>query len=252
MPTEKQIAANRENAKKSTGPRTETGKSKVRLNAKRDGITGQVITLPAEDLPIFEKLKADLIAELNPQTLLEQKLASAIAWDTWRLDRLRAVEMNLFALGSQEEIADTDNPQIDASLADAQTFQRESQKFALMSIYEQRLSRGIHKNIAALKDLRKEREANRREDLREEANIARTKDFKGLPYEAPVRPSQNGFVFSTAEVLAEANRETITHDSALKVLFTEHKIQFDGAWENYKPNPVPDRPNSGLKLAAAA
>ena len=134
MPTEKQIAANRLNALKSTGPRTETGKSKVRLNAKRDGITGQVITLAEEDLPIFEKLKSDLIAELNPQTLLEQKLASAIAWDTWRLDRLRAVEMNLFALGSQQDVAGSDNPQIDAALNDAATFQCESQKFALMSI----------------------------------------------------------------------------------------------------------------------
>ena len=252
MPTEKQIAANRLNALKSTGPRTAEGKSKVRLNAKRDGITGQVVTLSAEDLPIFEKLKADLIAELNPQTLLEQKLASSIAWDTWRLDRLRAVEMNLYALGSQEDTTGAENPSIDAALADAQTFARESQKFALMSVYEQRLSRAIHKNIAALRDLQKERETKRRNDLLEEAHIARTKDFKGQTYEAPARRSQNGFVFSTAEVLAEANRQTITHESTLKVLYTENRIQFDGAWENYEPNPVPNSPNSGLKLVAAA
>jgi len=256
MPTEKQLAANRLNALKSTGPRTAEGKSKVRLNAKRDGITGQVITLADEDLPVFEKLKADLIDELNPQTLLEQKLASSIAWDTWRLDHLRAVEMNLYALGSQEDAIGSEHPQIDSALADAQTFQRESQKFALMSIYEQRLSRAIHKNIAALKDVQTERESKRRNDLNEEAEIARSKDLKGQPYQAPARPSPNGFVFSTAEVLAEANRETITHESGLKVLFTKHKIQFDGAWENYKPNPVPNSPNSGLNfkhsLAAAA
>jgi len=51
MATQKQIDANRINAQKSTGPRTEEGKSKSRMNAKRDGITGQVVTLSEEDLP---------------------------------------------------------------------------------------------------------------------------------------------------------------------------------------------------------
>ena len=39
MATEKQIAANILNAQKSTGPKTEEGKNKSRLNAKRDGLT---------------------------------------------------------------------------------------------------------------------------------------------------------------------------------------------------------------------
>ena len=81
MATEKQIAANRRNAQKSTGPRTEEGKSKTRLNALRDGFTGQVITLSAEDLPIFEKFKSDLIKDLAPKTTMELSLANAIAWD---------------------------------------------------------------------------------------------------------------------------------------------------------------------------
>jgi len=38
MATEAQIAANRENAKRSTGPRTESGKQASRLNALKTGI----------------------------------------------------------------------------------------------------------------------------------------------------------------------------------------------------------------------
>jgi hypothetical protein len=254
MATEKQIAANRENAKKSTGPRTPEGKSKTRLNAKRDGITGQVITLSAEDLAVFEQLKSGMIAEFNPQTLCERQLASAIAWDTWRLNHLRAVEMNLYAIGSQaaEIKIECDNPELRAALADAATWERQSQKFALMSIYEQRLSRNVHNNMAALTELQREREAKRKKDLDREIDIAKAKDIEGKPYQAPARPSENGFVFSTAEVLAEANRETVIHDCQMKVFRAKTKIQFDGAWENYNPNLAPNRPNSGLTLVAAA
>jgi hypothetical protein len=37
--SEAQLAANRENAQKSTGPRTEEGKAKIRLNAVTTGLT---------------------------------------------------------------------------------------------------------------------------------------------------------------------------------------------------------------------
>ena len=62
MASEKQIAANRINAQLSPGPSSPEAKAKTRMNAMRDGITGQVITLSDEDRPIFEKLKAELIA----------------------------------------------------------------------------------------------------------------------------------------------------------------------------------------------
>lgn len=50
-----------------------------RLNARRDGLTGQVITLSEEELPTFEKLKAELIADLPPETVMKHKLAGSIA-----------------------------------------------------------------------------------------------------------------------------------------------------------------------------
>ena len=88
MPTQKQINANRRNAQKSTGPRTENGKSISRLNARRDGFTGQIVILDAEYRPHFEKFKSNLIADLQPKTTLALSLAHSIAWDTWRERRL--------------------------------------------------------------------------------------------------------------------------------------------------------------------
>jgi hypothetical protein len=250
MASEKQIAANRINAENSTGPKTPEGKAKTRLNAKRDGITGQVLTLSDEDRPIFERLKAELIADLAPKTVMELKLANSIAWDTWRLDHLRAVEMNMYALGTQdaETTTDTDDPQIDTALSAALTFEKQSAKFALLSIYEQRLNRTIHKNLDKLEERQAERKSNTRHDRDEEVTIARANDFSGLTYKAPAWPSRNGSVFSTGEILAAANRESVVYNSKSIVECRIHHIQFAGACDEIDPH----RPNSGLRVAAAA
>ena len=250
MASEKQIEANRANAQNSTGPTSIEGKAKTRLNAKRDGITGQVITLSDEDRPVFEKLKAELIADLAPKTVMELKLANSIAWDTWRADRIRAVEENMYALGTQDDQTtnDSGNPELDTALSGALTFEKQSAKFALLSVYEKRLNSTIHKNVDKLQALQKERKANEHHDRQQEVTIARANDFNGLTYKAPTWPSRNGYVFSTPEILAAANRDSVLENAKTVVAPYSHRIQFAGACEEIDPH----RPNSGLKMAAAA
>ena len=157
MPTQKQLAANSRNAQKSTGPRTAEGKSISRLNARREGFTGQIVILDAEDRPHFETFKSDLVADLQPKTTLELSLAHAIAWDTWRLNHLRAVETNLYALGAENPAAVSDDPRLQPAASDAATFLHESAHLDRLSLYEQRLSRNLHKTLATLRGLQTER-----------------------------------------------------------------------------------------------
>ena len=72
MTTEKAIAANRENAKKSTGPNTQEGKAKAALNSTKHGILGKYQVLPGlERQEDWEAHKAAMMADLAP-------------WERWR------------------------------------------------------------------------------------------------------------------------------------------------------------------------
>jgi hypothetical protein len=61
MASDKQIAANRRNATKSTGPRTQEGKARSRLNALRHGLAS---TLPAAD-KTWDELGEHSVVEIS-------------------------------------------------------------------------------------------------------------------------------------------------------------------------------------------
>lgn len=74
MTSPAQIAANRRNARQSTGPRTANGKAKSRLNALRHGLTAENCVLPGESCEAFDHLQARLVAEFTPATALDEIL----------------------------------------------------------------------------------------------------------------------------------------------------------------------------------
>ncbi len=212
MTSQKQIEANRANAQKSTGPNTSEGKSKSRLNAIRDNITGQITTLSDADRAIFETLKAEHVASLAPETVSELKLAHAIAWDTWRLDRLRAAEMNIFALAAENpDITEEDTEETDTELqsatSDANVYLTQARRLELTSLYEQRMNRSLHRNRAELHDLQVARRRKYETDRNEEVLLARFEDLKDKAYQAPSTPSRNGSVFSSEEISQAAERQ---------------------------------------------
>ena len=61
-----QLAANRANAKSSTGPKSEQGKLTSSHNALKTGLTGRTVWIEEEDAPRYRKLAADFIQDLQP------------------------------------------------------------------------------------------------------------------------------------------------------------------------------------------
>ncbi len=100
MTTERQIEANRENSRKSTGPRTATGKAAVRLNAVTHGLTAQQVILGDEAPDEYEAFRAHWLEDLTPRGAREEGLAERIITAAWRLRRVPRAEQDLFAGGS--------------------------------------------------------------------------------------------------------------------------------------------------------
>ena len=96
MATEKQIAANRRNGKKSRGPRTPEGKAKAAQNALKHGLLAQAALLPSEDGTSFQVFVDELLKELQPVGAIESLLADEIVNLAWRLQRASRVEAGLF------------------------------------------------------------------------------------------------------------------------------------------------------------
>jgi hypothetical protein len=86
--SEAKLAANRENAQLSTGPKTEEGKRKVSQNRTTHGLTGQATLIPGEDPEAFQTLCLRLNLELAPGTAVENALVDTIANAQWRAHRI--------------------------------------------------------------------------------------------------------------------------------------------------------------------
>jgi hypothetical protein len=99
MASPAQLTANIANAQKSSGPKTEKGKHRTRLNAYRHGLTGQICLLTADEHEAFEQHCTGIRDSLQPVGALELNLAQSIAEDHWRLKRARAIETGIFAAG---------------------------------------------------------------------------------------------------------------------------------------------------------
>jgi len=98
MASEKQISANRRNAKKSTGPKTEQGKARSRQNAFRHGLTAETIIEVVEDPASYEAFEAEIRADYEPQGAVETSLVIRLASLLWRLRRATAIESGLLQI----------------------------------------------------------------------------------------------------------------------------------------------------------
>ena len=98
MSTPKQIAANRRNAKKSTGPKSEEGKSRARQNAFRHGLTAETVVTVFEDAEEYARFEETVMADFDPQTAVEAQLVLRVASLLWRLRRALAIESGLFQI----------------------------------------------------------------------------------------------------------------------------------------------------------
>src|SRR5947208_707155 len=133
MSSSAQIAANQRNAHLSTGPASETGKAKSSLNAVKTGLTGRTVLLPSDDAAVYEAHFAEF--------LKRQNLVQSLADTEWRLLRIPALEMGIYAVGRIEfaELFANEDEGVRKHLIEAKIFLAYQRQLNNLSIQEGRL-----------------------------------------------------------------------------------------------------------------
>ena len=156
MTSDLQIASNRENACKSTGPRTAQGKARVAQNGVTHGLTGRFQLLDGESPAMLDNLLAHLAAEHSPAGETESFLVRQLAELQLRLDRATALESELM-----RAVVDPHSPAVTPNAILARTFLKDCTfDTALLRLnrYEGSLRRS---HLAALRELRQQQKTRR-------------------------------------------------------------------------------------------
>jgi hypothetical protein len=102
MASNKQLAANRRNARHSTGPRTKIGKARSCQNATKHGLTAETVIYALEDPTEYQAFQDAIVREFKPASIVQSELVLRLASLLWRLRRATTIETGLFRM--QEEL----------------------------------------------------------------------------------------------------------------------------------------------------
>jgi hypothetical protein len=162
--TEAQIAANRANAARSTGPKTEDGKARSRGNALKHGLTGDGVVLPDADAAEVERLSRAFRSEMKAPGEAGQILAHRMAVLAVRMDRSSDQAMATLAERARQAREDFEAPEgLDAdqverlrASAAARAMFDPSKEATLARKYEAAAERGFYRALKELRQLKKE------------------------------------------------------------------------------------------------
>jgi len=103
--SEKKLLANRMNAKKSTGPKTASGKAKSSMNALKYGLNASKFMIKDESVEEFEEYKKGLLKSLNPCNFLLYDIALQIVFSGWNFRRYQFLQSRILNIKNLKEVA---------------------------------------------------------------------------------------------------------------------------------------------------
>ena len=239
MPTNAQIKANRNNAKKSTGPRTEEGKTRSAKNALKHGLLARDTVMPGEDPADFDRQLSALEADIQPANSLEFELVRQIADAQWRMRRLTRLETGFLAAAVDDQRRHLEKRRPDElrpgydgeTLLLGSAMLDRTQAFVHLGRYDGHLSRRFFRAVKQLRDLRRdEREAH---EARSSAGSYAPAD----PYRGPYVPAQAPAPIDTRSPAAGRIGFRVSSESAPQPGLTQTTKQ-----TQFPPTPVKSAP----------
>ena len=190
MSSLKQIRANQENSRHSTGPTTPEGLAASSKNALKHGLRSRSVLLPEEDPDVFRELIASLHIEHRPVGAHEEYLVRHMAVSQWRMDRLQRIEAGLLAsrlqtireyeADSEDEDAEAEAPPepgqeyLETSRQLGAAFYDDSRgvdSFSKLCRYEATIRRSFCKVLELLRRAQTRRAHLEKQILRDEPNL---------------------------------------------------------------------------------
>lgn len=153
MTTEKQIEANKENAKKG-GVKTEEGKAVSRYNSIKHGLLSKEVLLSDENETDLVSLGKKLRTELEPESELELVLIDRITANVWRLKRVMQMEREMMD-SSRKSIFGDDLQNLGQTLTHHDIAHNDI--YGKLIRYESSIERGIYKALHELQRLQASR-----------------------------------------------------------------------------------------------
>jgi hypothetical protein len=100
--SEKQQQANRQNAQKSTGPKTPEGREAIRFNALTYGLRTRETILERENAREYSELWDELDAEWQPHTRTDRIYLETMVTSQWLLKRIAESEQQIYTIANVE------------------------------------------------------------------------------------------------------------------------------------------------------
>ena len=272
MPTNAQIKANRNNAKKSTGPRTEEGKTRSAKNALKHGLLARDAVLPGEDPADFDRQLAALEADIQPDNSLEFELVRQIADAQWRMRRLTRLETGFLAAAVDDQRRHLEKRRPDElrpgydgeTLLLGSAMLDRTQAFVHLARYDGHLSRRFFRAVKQLADLRRD-ERKAREARSSAGSYAPADPYRGryVPAQAPPpidnpspTASRIGFRASRESApqpgFTQTTKQTQFRPTPVKsVPFKDEPCSVDLAFEIRGLSAPPPTDNAGPSVAAS-
>jgi len=110
--SDNKVRANRENAKKSSGPKTLSGKEKVSGNALTHGLTAEKHVIIGESIEEFNTFKESMLKVYEPIGVYQEEIFIKLVELLWRLRRVGLIETGIYGNEILEFDADSYKPQV--------------------------------------------------------------------------------------------------------------------------------------------
>ncbi len=181
--------ANRENAQKSTGPRTEAGRTASSKNAVKHGLfVGDLAKhLSGEQFERYQSFIEGIVKDLHPVGDLELHLAQRVADIQFRLELLRTAELKIYMdVGIL-------SPTMEGCLM------KTGNPMGLASLYDQRFQRSFSKTLEEFRHAQQIRVDQEKQAIEELKAIAAAHMQQNVPFD----PARFGFVISSELLLSK-------------------------------------------------